>query len=81
MCLTSVIISLLFTDKLLQTPMSCSAYFIHMNPEIFPEPESFEPERWLRAAERGEKLHRYLVSFSAGSRQCVGMKYVLSTQA
>ncbi|KAJ5937807.1 cytochrome P450 [Penicillium verhagenii] len=55
------------------TPVSCSSYFIHMNPEIFPEPENFEPERWLRAAERGDKLHRHLVAFSSGSRQCVGM--------
>lgn len=72
---------LLVTNTTTQTPMSCSAYFIHMNPDFFPEPESFEPERWLRAAERGEKLHRYLLSFSAGSRQCVGMKYVPSREA
>lgn len=45
-----------------------------MDPEAFPEPESFEPERWLRATERGDKLHRHLVAFSSGSRQCVGMK-------
>ncbi|RAK96671.1 cytochrome P450 [Aspergillus ibericus CBS 121593] len=55
------------------TPMSTSTYFIHRNPDIFPEPDKFDPERWIRAAERGQNLSRYLVSFMRGSRACVGM--------
>ena len=48
-----------------------------MDETIFPEPEKFKPERWLKAREEGFPLHRYLVSFSKGSRQCVGIKSVL----
>lgn len=59
-----------------QTPVSQSAYFVHMNPQVFPEPESFNPERWIKAAEKGQYLSRFLVAFSKGSRQCLGMKYV-----
>ena len=45
-----------------------------MDPTLFPEPEKFDPERWIRAAEKGEYLGRYIVSFTKGSRQCLGMK-------
>ncbi|KOC14711.1 benzoate 4-monooxygenase cytochrome P450 [Aspergillus flavus AF70] len=55
------------------TPVSQSAYFVHMNPQVFPEPESFNPERWIKAAEKGQYLSRFLVAFSKGSRQCLGM--------
>jgi len=45
-----------------------------MDPEIYPEPEKFKPERWIEAAENGIKLDRYFVSFSKGTRSCVGIK-------
>ncbi|KAJ5491962.1 Cytochrome P450 [Penicillium expansum] len=41
--------------------------------QALPEPEKFDPERWIRAAEKGEYLSRYIVSFTKGSRQCLGM--------
>lgn len=47
-----------------------------MNPRIFPEPEKFDPDRWINAAKSGQRLDRYLVSFGRGSRQCLGMKWV-----
>lgn len=46
-----------------------------MDPEIFPDPHAFDPERWVRAAAKGEPLQRYLVNFSKGSRICLGMQY------
>ena len=47
-----------------------STPWIHLNPKIFPDPLSFQPERFL------EKPHlkRYIMSFSQGSRQCLGMQ-------
>lgn len=45
-----------------------------MDPEIFPDPHAFDPERWMRAAAKGEPLQRYLVNFSKGSRICLGMQ-------
>jgi cytochrome P450 len=51
---------------------------IHENPSIFPEPFKFKPERWLEKRPEGAPpLDRYLISFSKGSRQCVGMTYAL----
>ncbi|KAG6039634.1 hypothetical protein E4U41_002383 [Claviceps citrina] len=55
-----------------QTPMSSTNYWVHMDETIFPEPTKFCPERWLEAEEAGIPLQKYMVSFSKGSRQCVG---------
>jgi cytochrome P450 len=49
-----------------------SAYFIHMDPSIFPEPHTFNPERWASPDAR-QKLDRYLFSFSRGPRSCQGI--------
>jgi cytochrome P450 len=52
-----------------------TSILIHHNEEIFPESYEFKPERWLKKRPEGAPpLDRYLVSFSKGSRQCVGMK-------
>ncbi|KAH8688960.1 cytochrome P450 [Talaromyces proteolyticus] len=55
------------------TPMITASYFVHMNPIIFPNPEKFDPDRWIRAHESGERLSRFIVSFSKGTRQCIGI--------
>jgi cytochrome P450 len=57
-----------------QTPVSESSYFVHMDPLVFPSPESFDPARWLRAAANGERLDKFIVSFTKGSRKCLGIK-------
>jgi cytochrome P450 len=52
------------------TPVGMTSVFMHDDPERFPEPEKFKPERWLNG---GERMEKYLVNFSKGSRQCMGM--------
>lgn len=61
------------------TPMSMTSIFMHMNPEIFPRPREFEPERWLddnspssSGASSKQHLSNYLVNFSKGTRGCLG---------
>lgn len=46
-----------------------TSVLVHLNPTIFPEPKLFRPERWLD----NPSLSRYLVSFSKGSRGCLGI--------
>lgn len=51
------------------TPCSSISLLIHSDPSIFPQPKEFRPERWIE----NPRLDKYLVSFSKGTRQCVGM--------
>jgi len=51
------------------TPVSMSALIQHLDPRIFPSPSSFLPTRFLE----DPSLSKYLISFSKGSRQCLGM--------
>ena len=46
---------------------------IHYNEDIYPDPWRFDPERWLKGQE-SKDLEKYLVSFSRGSRRCIGMQ-------
>ncbi|RDL40615.1 Cytochrome P450 [Venustampulla echinocandica] len=55
------------------TPISMSAICMHHNEQIFPDSHSFTPERWSDQPDGGKALERYMVSFSKGSRQCIGM--------
>ncbi|KAL5354952.1 cytochrome P450 [Aspergillus floccosus] len=55
------------------TPTSSSSYTVHRDETIFPDPDKFDPERWIRASHEGKNLTRHLVSFTRGSRACLGM--------
>ncbi|KAL2408013.1 Cytochrome P450 monooxygenase [Exophiala dermatitidis] len=52
------------------TPVSMTNALVLMDPDIFPDPDTFNPDRWL---EGGHSLEKYQVAFSKGSRQCLGM--------
>lgn len=54
--------------------VSCQAYSLHrMNDHIFPDPETFSPERWLDKEGELER-NRAFFAFAAGGRGCVGKK-------
>ena len=53
------------------TPVGMTAIFMHDNPEKFPDPYAFRPERWMEKG--GDRLEKYLCNFSKGTRQCLGM--------
>lgn len=48
------------------------------DPAIFPDPWSFNPDRWLEAEAQGKRLDRYLVTFAKGNRSCVGINIAYS---
>ncbi|KAL1761574.1 cytochrome P450 [Schizophyllum commune] len=53
------------------TTVAIGNTFVHLNPQIFPNPETFDPERWLK--EDSSTLDHYLVAFSKGQRSCTGI--------
>jgi cytochrome P450 len=48
---------------------------MHHNEDVFPDSRNFNPLRWTQAVDDKEQkpLSRYMVSFSKGTRQCLGM--------
>ncbi|KAH8692166.1 putative cytochrome P450 [Talaromyces proteolyticus] len=52
--------------------VSCQAYSLHLwNTDVFPNAESFSPERWLEKEGKAER-DRLFFAFSAGGRGCIG---------
>lgn len=52
------------------TPVGMTSIFMHDDPEKFPNPRTFKPDRWTEP--ESKNLERYLVNFSKGTRACLG---------
>ncbi|MGW2636942.1 cytochrome P450 [Streptomyces sp. NPDC001348] len=63
-----------------RTMILYSAYALHHNPELFPDPETFDPGRW--EGERAARVPRgALLPFGAGSHKCIGDVLALTETA
>lgn len=57
-----------------RTVVSMEPYALHRNPEVFPEPLKWDPERWLSSsANELTEMKRWWWAFSSGGRMCIGM--------
>jgi cytochrome P450 len=55
------------------TIVGINAWVLHRNKEVFPDPDSFIPERWLESSpEVLKKMDKSNFTFGAGSRTCIG---------
>ena len=59
-----------------QTLVASAAHLYHRDPNVFPDPESFRPERWLVGDQELSEMEKNMMPFSRGSRKCPGQKYV-----
>lgn len=54
------------------TLVSAQMHTLHLNPAVFSNPLSFDPDRWLQQdAEVWEKMNRNFIPFGLGGRQCI----------
>ncbi|KAI9729021.1 MAG: hypothetical protein M1828_000106 [Chrysothrix sp. TS-e1954] len=61
-----------------KTTVSMTIADVLMDPDIYEEPNSFRPERWLDEDEaKLAQLNQHLVTFGSGSRQCIGINFAM----
>ncbi|XP_026316995.1 cytochrome P450 9e2-like [Hyposmocoma kahamanoa] len=49
---------------------------IHMDPNYYPEPEKFKPERFMYDEKKNRPSHLFL-PFGLGSRNCIGLRFAM----
>lgn len=59
-----------------RTLVFISPYTLHYRPEIFPDPDRFDPDRWLPEQEARRPRSSFL-PFGAGPRVCIGNHFAM----
>ncbi|KAH7144066.1 cytochrome P450 [Dactylonectria macrodidyma] len=60
-----------------RTVVSCQAFSLHrINDDVFPDPDTFLPDRWLETEGDSER-RRLQFAFSSGGRGCIGKHLAL----
>lgn len=60
--------------------VSVPTYYAHRDPTLFPEPESYSPERWLHESECSRDMRAAFIPFSSGGRACIGRNITMMEQ-
>jgi cytochrome P450 len=61
------------------TVVGINAWVVHRNPEVFDEPDTFIPERWLDSSpEKLKEMEQSFFVFGSGARTCLGKNISLT---
>lgn len=64
------------------TVVGINAWVVHRNADIFENPDSFVPERWIEnSAEKLKVMEQSIFTFGAGARTCIGRNISLMEMA
>ncbi|MFI0740218.1 cytochrome P450 [Streptomyces sp. NPDC021100] len=63
------------------TTVVYSAYLLHRRPDLFPEPERFDPDRWIAAPGAPTPPRTAFLPFGSGPRKCIGDVFALTEAA
>lgn len=58
------------------TTVVISQFIVHRRADVFPDPEKFDPDRFLPERSAGRHFYGF-IPFSAGPRSCVGRKFAM----
>ncbi|KAH8897158.1 cytochrome protein [Thozetella sp. PMI_491] len=61
-----------------KTIVSVSPYTLHRNPDVFPNPLDFNPDRWIGSPESKVEMNRWFWAFSSGARACIGLHLAMA---
>lgn len=61
------------------TQVHIHVYDIHRDPEQFPNPDKFNPDRFLPEEKDKRNAFSY-IAFSAGTRNCIGLSFGIQNQ-
>ena len=63
-----------------QVQVAIPTWTMHRNPEVYPEPQTFKPERWMVDSDvELQKLRSSYYPFSMGTRGCIGKNMAYHT--
>ena len=63
--------------------VAAASYVLHHDPQVFPSPSEWNPERWLTstqkagAPEKRGRMGKLFIAFGSGSRTCVGRDFAM----
>ncbi|ODM93736.1 Cytochrome P450 4C1 [Orchesella cincta] len=63
-------------EELMGFPCSYRPIAVHNQPQYYPDPEKFDPDRFLPEKVRERSVYGY-IPFSVGQRSCIGMKLAI----